>query len=191
MSAELELDFEHTVRLLLGRKAEYSAGDVHNDRLRKKWLEKVFRVVAKRLDEVDTTTDHKKALLGSIEACRSALRASATSPWSLTYSLLWLLGTVMGFRYGHGARCHSLVYTRNADQYYTSVFFEGGGDQRYRDLKNAEALRAEIAADLASRDHDTFRISLVLNTTEHRVKELIKAHRGRAIQSSRGDAPHP
>lgn len=165
--------FETTMRLLFGEKAYQIAGTEANPKHRREWLQRAVREILRVVNSLDTTPRHKQMLMAELEAISELLKGAKEASWDLVYRLFRLSFRLLGFDYVQGAKCHTPVYCQMPNQYFTSQLL-GGGDpmQDYQDKKDAISVRKSIVKDLKAQGFDDFKISLVLNSTEHEVKKL-------------------
>lgn len=165
--------FETTMRLLFGEKAYQIAGTEANPKHRREWLQKAVREMMRVVNTLDTTPRHKQLLMAELEAITELLKGTKEASWDLVYRLFRLSFRLLGFDYVQGTKCHTPVYYQTPNQYFTSQLL-GGGDpmQDYYDKKNAISIRQSIIKNLKAQGLDDFKVSLVLNTTEHEVKKL-------------------
>jgi hypothetical protein len=167
------MQFENTMRILFGEKAYQIAGIEANPKYRREWLQKAVRELLRLVDSLDTVPRHKKMLMLEIEAVSSALKGSAEPSWELVYRLFRLCMRLFGFDYMSGVRCHTLAYWQSPSQHYTVRLMEGEDAVRgEEEEKDAISLRRGVAKELKKRGFDDFKISVVLNTSEHAVKQL-------------------
>jgi hypothetical protein len=166
------MDFEITMRLLFGDKADHIAGSNYIPKFRNKWLQKAIRRITRDVNDLDTTPDHKRMLMGDLDAIYQLLKGKQ-DPWALVYRFLCLASELLGYGYIQGDKCHTPFYWQSQGQYYTACTRNGGDImQNYDDRKNAISVRRSVVEELKSKGLDDFKISLVLNTTEYEVKRL-------------------
>src|SRR5437773_1221488 len=164
------MHFEWTMKLFFGERADQIAGQQANPRHRREWIQKALKRLMRIVDTMDTTVGHKKSLMMFLENIFRELKATQHPSWDVVYSFLQLSSCLVGFC---GAERHTAVYYQDADQYYTTVVLRGGKyDQRYQDKQDAISTRQEVVEYLKRKGLDSFKISLVLNTPETRVKQL-------------------
>lgn len=167
------MDFEITMRILFGKKADRIASCEANLTRRKAWLQKAIRKLTKTINDLDTTVRHKSMLMADAEAISSLLKGAKEPSWELVYRFFRLASRLLGYDFVHGARCHSLLYWQSPEQHHTTHLVNGGDVmQNYYDQKDAISIRRSVVEDLKAKGFDDFKISLVLNTTESEVKKL-------------------
>lgn len=167
------MQFENTMRILFGEKAYQIAGTEANPKHRREWLQKALRELLRMVDSLDTVPRHKKMLMLELEAVSSVLKGSAEPSWELVYRLFRLCMRLFGFDYMSGVRCHTPVYWQSPNQRHTARIMEGEDPMRGdEEEKDAISVRRGVAEELKKRGFDDFKISLVLNTSEHAVKQL-------------------
>lgn len=176
------MEFELTMRLLLGSKAFHIEDAALVPKYRREWLRKAARKLLWAANSLDTAPHHKELLFTDLEKIRESTKRIDEPTWSLVYALIRLSARLLGFEYATGAQLNTPVYYRTWSQYYTAHSYRGGnvGDA-YVDEQNAIAIRRQVAARLSETGLDDFKISLVLNTTEYEVKQL-RSTRKRATQ---------
>ncbi len=112
-------------------------------------------------------------LMGELEAIAELLNGANEPSWDLVYRFFRFSFRLLGFDYVKGAKCHTPTYWQTPNQHFTTQLLSGADPQQdYYDKKNAMSLRQSIANDLKAKAFDDFKISLVLNTTEHEIKKL-------------------
>jgi hypothetical protein len=175
-SVDVAMEFEMTMRLVLGEKAYHIADFQGSPGGRREWLTKVLRELTNDIDALDTTARHKQMLMGEVEAISTLLKDDDNPSWSLVYRFLRLASRLLGYDYVRGAKCHSLAYWQTTGQNLNTVVFEGGDImQDHYDKKNAIAIRRSVVDNLKAQGFNDYKIALVLNTTEYQVKKLRKA----------------
>lgn len=167
------MEFEGTLRLLLGRRASHTASASENPKRRAEWLRKAMQRVEREVLALDTTERHKQMMLAEIEASKDAISMSAQPSWPLVYRLLRLSSRLLGFDFARAAKCHTATFWQSIPQNLNTVVFTGGDImQDYYDNRNAIAVRREVVSRLKDQGLSDYRIALVLNTTEYHVKKL-------------------
>ena len=169
-----DLCFENVMGLFLGENAHQCASEEANEKARNKRLNSVAKVILKRIDEIDTTTRHKKKLLFAAEEFYDATKKGNISTKNLLYNLLWLCGGLLGFEFNGrtNAITHSLVYWQDKNQYMTSNILDGNDDsQEYEDKKNIFNTRIKIIKKLKEEGLTYYKIALIFNTTEYQIKK--------------------
>jgi len=168
--------------LLLGNKAYQIAGQEANPKHRREWLQKAIKRLMKIFNNLDTTTDHKKALLRTLESISKEVQSIEEPSRDLVYSLFSLSFCLIGF----GGGRHTPVYYQDPDQYYTAHILRGNDGQRYQDKQDAISVRQSVVKELNKKGFDDFKIALVLNTTEYHVKQLRSADKTRPNERKNG-----
>jgi hypothetical protein len=169
------MEFELTIRLLFGDRAKYIEGQQLNPKSRASWLRKSFDRIESEFAALDTTERHKQMLMGDLQAARDSVTAKQDFAWPLVYSLLRIICRLLGYDFVRGAKCHTATYWQSVPQNLNSVVFQGGDSmQNYYDKENAIAIRREVVAHLKAQGLSSYRIALVLNTSEYEVKKLRK-----------------
>ncbi len=167
------MQFETTVRLFLGQKAYHIANAEDDKRLRRKWLTKVAKVISVRVNDLETTTRHKRMLMSQVDAITSVLNNSSEASWKLVYHLFALCGGLLGFHSDRGRLSYTVVYHQTLDQHYMSdISSRGNVMQGQYDREDAISIRKEIVETLTKKGLDDFKLALVLNTSEYEVKKL-------------------
>ncbi len=167
------MEFELTMRLLFGDRAYHIASSHTHPAHRREWLQKAVRKLLRIVNAIETTTPHKERLIGELDKVSAHLKGAKEPSWELVYALFRLAMRLLGLDYFRGVRCRTPFYYQTPAQYDTAVTLSGGDVmQLYYDQKNAVSIRRSIAKDLRKNGMDDFHISLVLNTTEYKVKQL-------------------
>ena len=165
--------FELTMRIIFGDKAYQIASSEGNPAHRREWLQKAVRKFMRDVNDLDSTPRHKQGLMMELEAISTLLKGKKEPSWELMYRFIRLVSRLLGYYYAKGEKCHSPVYWQSQWQYYTAHIFNGGDAmQDYYDRKDAISVRRSIVEELKSKGLDDFKISLILNTTEYKVKQL-------------------
>ena len=167
------MEFEGTLRLLFGRKANHAASASENPKRRSEWLRSAMRTMEGEVIALDTTERHKQMMLAEVAASRDAIASDPHPSWTLVYRLLRLSIRLLGYDFARGAKCHTATYWQSIPQNLNTVVFTGGDImQDYYDKKNAIVVRREVVGHLKGQGLSDYRIALVLNTTEYQVKKL-------------------
>jgi hypothetical protein len=170
------MDFEVTMRVLFGDKADHIASAESNPAERRDWLQKAVKQLTVLANELDTTVRHRERLSADLEELSELLKGVNDPSWDIVYRLFRLVIRLFGYDYVKGARCHTPSYWQSASQYYTADMCDGGDVlQDHFDRKTAIAIRKELVLDLIAKGHTTFKIALILNTSEHEIKKLRSA----------------
>lgn len=164
------MQFENAMRLLFGEKAYQIASTEANPKHRREWLQRTLRQLLRMVDSLDTTPCHKKMLMLELEAVSGALEERQDASWELVYRLFRLCMRLFGF--SAGARCYTPTYWQTPDQHHTERILEGRDHVWYQEQQDAISIRRHVVKGLKNKGHDDFKISLVLNTSEHAVKQL-------------------
>ena len=173
----ISLYYEHVMGLFLGEKAYQCAGEEGNEKARNERLNKVAKVMLKRIDKIDTTNGHKEKLLFGAEKFFKATKGKDISAKNLLYNLLWLCGGLLGFESNGriNAITHTLVYWQDKNQQMTSNILKGNDDsQEYEDKKYIFNTRIKIIKKLKEEGLTYYKIALIFNTTEYQIKKIIK-----------------
>lgn len=167
------LKFEMSMRQFFGEKAERIAGQVSLSVEKKRWMRKVVKQMMKVVDGLDTTIYHKSRLLNILIDIEKDLKNKNMLINPLFFHLLGLCGTLMGFQRGN--ICYTLVYWQTAKQYYDEKVLQGEDAMlSYYDNKNFVNERQKIAKQLKAKGLNNFTIAMILNTSEYKVRQLIK-----------------
>jgi hypothetical protein len=169
MDTESEMLFETTIRIFLGDKAYNIAGQVHSEKCRKEWYQKILKIIIKRVGSIDTSTTHKEGLSYFTESALKVLNEKHFNENKLFLYLLCLIGSLLGFT----AIGTTPVYLKT---FYTEAMSEGTDVielmQHYNN--NSTSVRKRIINQLSREGFDDFQIALVLNTSEYQIKKLKK-----------------
>lgn len=167
------MEFEKTMRLLFGEDDAYQiAGSEGNAAARRRWLRKCVKKLLCVVNGLDTTAQHSSALHSELEAISELLQSAKEPSWALVYRLLRLSSRLLGFSYSTGV-CHTPNYWRSPAQYYRMSSVHGGDPlESRRDKKDAASIKQDVIRSLEAKGFDDFKIALVLNVTEYRIKRL-------------------
>lgn len=173
MFQDTPMEFEITMRLLFGDRADHIASSHNHHGHRNSWLRKAIRKLLRLVNDLNTTPRHKQMLMNELGGATAHLKRAKAPSWDLVYALLRLSMRLLGCDYLRGARCHTPFYWQTPAQYDTSTILQGGDVmQLHYDRSNAVALRREVVETLRNKGVSDFVISLVLNTSEYEVKQL-------------------
>lgn len=169
-------DFELTMRLFFGDRARHLEESAMPPKDRNKWLRSAFKRITKDFGQLDSSPEHRDSLLleaGYLNTSGLPGFEGAGPTWGLVYSLLRIIGYLLGYGLCEGRKFYTAVWWQDRGQYYVSKALRGKGWFEFsRDHRTAVARRAEIAEKLRNDGLDDFQISLVLNTTDYEVKKL-------------------
>ena len=156
-----------------GDSAYQIAGTEGDSTERKKWLRKAVRRLMKEVDRLDTTPRHAAMLLKELEVIDESISCAEAPTRDLVYGLFRLSFRLLGFDYRPGRKCHTIIYFQTPDQHYASQA-RAGGDvlDSLKDRRDAVSLRREVVESLKTKGLEDFKIALVLNTSEYKVKQL-------------------
>jgi len=173
MDPGYEMLFETTIRTFLGDKAYHIAGQVHTEKYRREWYRKALKKIISRIQDVDTSTNHKEQLTYWSEQALKILSDRNFGETEFALYLLRLSGALLGFVGVRGANIATPMYYQTPPQHYTEIIMEGGDVmQDYYDSKSSTGIRKKLVNQLKDEGMNDFSISLVLNTTEYQVKKL-------------------
>ena len=169
-----ELHFEMTMRSFLGNEADHIASQAFDAKSRKRWYAKALKKVLKLIDQLETTTKHKKQMTIWVESALGAVTKEFDEQRLLLY-LFRLSGSLLGFSGIRGSVLHTPIYSQSHSQHYTEEI-QSGGDvmQDYYDKKNVLAVRRSLVIELKAQGFTDFKIGQVLNISEYQVKKLSK-----------------
>lgn len=174
MNTNYEMLFERTVQSFLGEKAFHIAGQVHTEKNRKEWYQKILKFIIKKTNEIDTNTKHKEDLLRWSEKALKVLSEKPYNELPFTLCLLRLIASLLGLQ---GLRPYNIAtpaYFQTPSQHYTEIIASGGDTlQDYIDEKNTISTRRRIIKQLKKEKLTNFEISLVMNISEYQVNKLL------------------
>ena len=183
-----EMLFEQTIRLFLGDEAFHIAAHVRNDALRKKWYRKVLKKAIEKIQQIESTSTHEKALE---QWSGRALEALSQRPYSETVfanCILGLVGTMLGYFGPRPSRIVTPAYFQTESQYLTEDRIEGGdGSRLWYEENNVFSIREKLVEKLKSENKTHFEISLILNISEYKVKKIIREIRSEHNRSHDSD----
>lgn len=110
------MEFEGTLRLLLGRRAQHTASASENPRRRAEWIRKAISKLEHEVIALDTTERHRQMMLGDLAAAKDEVAAAEQRSWSLVYRLLRLASRLFGYDFARGAKCHTATYWQSPKQ---------------------------------------------------------------------------
>ena len=175
MDVGYEMLFETTIRTFLGDKAYHIAGQVHNEKHRKEWYQKVLKKIIAKVQKIETTTKHAEQLAYFSEAALKCLASKEFREMEFTLYILRLAGVLLGMTSVRGSCTVTPMYYQTADQHFTEVVIKGNAAlDDYYEKKNSVSVRRKIVEQLKGEGYSDFDISLVLNTSEYQVKKLRK-----------------
>lgn len=171
-----ELLFERTIQLFLGTKNALGLASVaYNKKERKKWLLKSIKPIINVVDQLDTSLEHKKILMSTIDQLYDDIKNANEPNWEIVYKLLGLCGRLLGFSslYQNPVVLRSPIYCQDEGQYFTEYMLREVYPLN-RDRADAMLTQIKIAKQLHNEGLKTFKIGLVLNISEYQVKKLLK-----------------
>ena len=167
------MNFESVMSFFFGDAAYQIAGTVGDATERKKWLRRAAKKLMQEANKLDTAPRHSAMLMKELEEIHGLIERASHPSWDLVLGLFRLSFRLLGFDYRPGRKCHTLVYFQTPAQYYAFQAL-GGADvlQPRKDRREAASLRQAVVRSLKANGVDDFRIALVLNTSEYKVKQL-------------------
>ena len=167
------MQFEITMRQIFGDKAYLIAGQFGNSEARNSWLRKALKRTLERINEIDTTSRHKRMLMIDTQDAIKAISKQVEPTWELVFSLMSLCFRFLGYDY-LGYRTNTPIYSQSSDQRFTQALLEGGEDVFRGADQDAITIRARVCLDLKKQGIDTFTIALALNASEYHIKKIIR-----------------
>ena len=169
--------FEYTLNLLFGKKAHQIAGYYNNKKERNKWFLKAIRFFIKEANQFDTTESHKEQIISCLECLKSSVKRKSSSEQFTLF--LRLTALLLGFNTTRGGRSYSLVYWQSEGQYLSEKSYQNNNvfylSSEYKKLKkNIIAKKRDIIERLKSDKYTRFEIALIFNTTEYKIKKILK-----------------
>jgi len=165
------------MQLLFGDRAYQIAGMEANWRSRRAWLRRALKLMMREVTSLDTTPRHREMLIAELDAISTLITTSKDASWELVYRFFRVCSRFLGFDYSNGAKCHSVAYWQDAGQRFTSELLAGKANPSDDDPQSILALRRAIVAELDVKGIDSFGIGLILNCSEHQVKQIRKSAR--------------
>lgn len=167
------MDFELTLRLILGNNAYQTAGLEDDNAFRKKLLLKSIKKIMKDCTTLDTTYRHKEMLMEELKEIYEKIKKCTQFDWNIFYNCLSLIARLLGYDYVEGIRLHIPIFIQNMKQYYKSNILNGKKRiEIEKEVENAMSIRKNIAQELIKKGHSTFFTSLILNTSEYEIKQI-------------------
>ena len=165
--------FEYTIRGYLGEKASNIASQAFSETDKKDWYRKVIRQLILKISEIETSTKHKQDLMRSCESALDELSKKKFDSDRFALYLLRVICSLIGYSGIRPYNIATLAYFQIPNQHYTEVIMEGGDVmQDYYDKKDVVTVQQEVIQDLKDKGYSDFKISLMLNMSEYRVKKL-------------------
>jgi len=169
------LYFERTIRRILGDRAYGLAGTISTNRsYRRRWIRKALRHIERRIGALDTTPFHRELMACEVARIRATLGRNDDPAWPLVDSVFALVGSLLGFTTGDGEPRYEATYFQTHDQYYAERAERRDPADRLATCRNAYATRRQLMAELKAQGFSVFEISLVFQTSQHKVTELLK-----------------
>jgi hypothetical protein len=169
-----EMLFETTIRLFFGNQAYQIAGQGSTPKYQRDWVRKVLKKLMRDIDKLDTTVGHKARLMKTADAAYRAVGRNDRPTWVLVYRLLAFVGRLLGYDFLEGSRLHSISYWQTPGQYYQAdILSDDDALQGGYDKNDAIGLRSQVAKELSEKGLSDFKITLVLNTSEYEIANLI------------------
>ncbi len=174
---DYSMDFEHAMMQFFGDRAYHIASGFGNKRYMKDWLKKAARKMMKDVQRLDTTIRHKEMLFMNLEQIEEFLKNDR--PWLVIVELFYLCSRFLGYDYVRGAKYHIPTYSQNYSQYIRSLATKNKDFSIFREDKKIKdkiiSNQRKIVKALRKQKLDTFHIALILNTSEYRIKNLLKS----------------
>ena len=166
----LEMLFEYTIRSFFGDKASHITVQVHSEKSRKEWYRKIIKKIIKKIQEIESNSTHKERLAHCSEDCLTALK-HPYKEIKFTLCLLRLLNVLLGYDGGlRPDRIATLAYFQTCSQHRTEAMVKGDDMPDY--YENTLSIRKKIIGQLIDEGKTYFEISLALNLSEYKVKQL-------------------
>lgn len=179
------LDFEYCARRVLGDTASHIAGHACDRSSRRKWLRRVVARWIRAVDNLDTTEDHRFFLIYFLAKLGTALKQRDLPEYAELTAAMNVISALLGFTAMDGSRLHDLVFTQTWGQYYASRIKSGADPiEHWHDTQNAVVERAKLATHLKAEGKAVHEIALLLNTTEYKVKQLLRMPIAKADHAS-------
>jgi len=150
------------MRLFWGDKAEHIAVQAHNTSSRNKWLRETLDKMIKIINDLDTTSQHQKSLMSEIDILKKKLSRAKQPSWNLVFHFFSLCGRLLGFDFISGSRVNTPVYLQSQPKYREDYYSE----------KNAISVKKRVIKELQKEGLSDFKIGLILNISEYKVKKL-------------------
>ena len=167
--------FEESIRSILGNRASHVAEGAFDESWRKRWYRKGIRKILKKVQEIESTTPHKRALVLWSELAHDSLRQRSFHEPAFTNCLLGLVGALLGFI---GLRGYSTVtpgyYQTNAQNFAETIHEYGSDVEYWYRLRSSDSTRKRIVGQLKDEGKTYFEISLIMNLSEYKVQKLVR-----------------
>ena len=170
-----EMYFEYTMRTFFGKQAEYSAGELNTDVLRKKRYNRIFRKIVKQVQKIDTNSTHKNYLTHTSEQCLD----NTKHPYDekiFVLSLLQFINALLGYKglaLNGPFKIATLMYFQTENQNFTERLINNSQSMPNDHKENTFTLRRKLINQLKKEGKTTFEISLVFNISEYQIKKLL------------------
>ena len=173
MNEGIEMLFEETIRSFLGDRANQIASQAHSERSRKEWYREVVKKIIRKIQQIESSTTHKERLAHWSEQSLLALK-HPYNEIKFTLCLLRLLNILLGHYGGVQPRSiATLAYFQMPSQHFTEAIVEGRDDMQDC-YESTLSIRRKLIGQLKEEGKTYYEISLVLNTSEYKVRKLWK-----------------
>jgi|GEM_PF-3647127 len=172
MAIDPEMQFEEAMRLWFGGGAWGIANTAHDTAARNKWLRKWIKLLTKEVEQLETDALHKDRLMILVDDFEQSFRKAENATWSQIFSLINLIGALMGHLDFNGMQSRTLVYAYEDFFHYLDSGENCPSIGRFRDLPTILKARLEVVKYLEGSGLAQWRIAQVLNTSVHAIKRL-------------------
>ena len=168
--------FEITMKMFWREKAYdiASYGNNIKQRGRKEWYRKTIKQMMKDVVSLDTTEEHRQRLMGALEIAEECIKDVSGQNLRMIDSLFIFCGLLLGYTY-QGIRAYTLLYWQNEDQFFSLKMLKDGSLSLKNEKEDAMTKRIMIVKQLQKEGLSHFKIALVLNVSEYKVKKMLKA----------------
>ena len=171
MSHSPAMSFETALRMWFGvdafGKADFwqPAGD------RNRWLRRLIKALTADVLALDTDEKHRDRILAEIDEFEACLTRDEHPDWRLVFTLIRLVGTLLGRMYPTGEPERLLFFALEARQHYRDTSSEPTPIQEMHDQPTIVGLRNSVVARLRQDNVPDWRIAQVMNTTVYQLKK--------------------
>ena len=167
--------FEEAIRSILGNKASHIAEGAYSESWRKRWYRKGIRKILTKVQAIESTIPHERALVLWSELAHDSLKQRSFYEPAFTHCLLGLVGALLGFIGMRGYTTVTPSYYQTQTQNFAETIHEYGSDVEYwYRLRSSEYTRRRIVGELRDEGKTYFEISLIMNISEYKVQKLVR-----------------
>ena len=155
------LTFEYALRAWFGDRAFGKAALWDSTSSRNLWLRRWSKAVTQDILDLDTDEKHRDRILHEVDSFSSSISKDDRPSWYQIFTLIHLIGTLLGRLYPDGRKRRNLFYALEAYEHYRDASTIPTPIQEIRDQPTIIRLRYDVVLLLRERH------SRLANSTDH------------------------